>query len=78
MNESKLKPCPFCGSEAKTEIYCGDNSTKIYLRIYCSKCERVEQKVKTLSGCMFARFEDVLDEICGMWNRRANDGNCDL
>ena len=73
MEHENLKPCPFCGSEAKTEIYCGDNSSRIYLRIFCSKCERVEQKTKTMSGCDIHHFEDVIRVICQVWNRRAAD-----
>lgn len=70
---NKLKPCRFCGAEPKTEVYCGDNSKRIYFRIYCSKCERVEQKTNAISSSVLERILDTIDEVCEAWNRRAND-----
>lgn len=73
MSKLKLKPCPFCGEEPKTEVHCGDNSRSIYFRIYCSKCERVEQKTKAISESALERIFDTIDEVCEKWNRRTND-----
>ena len=59
MSEQKLKPCPFCGGEAKLKII-----PKYYGDIYWVKCE--ECNAETPSD-----FEK--DEAIEAWNRRAND-----
>ena len=38
MAEVKLKPCPFCGGEAKTQSYYHDYA------VYCRKCEAATRR----------------------------------
>ena len=63
MSEPKLKPCPFCGGEAKLI-----NILNYYGDIYWVKCE--ECNAETPSD-----FEK--DEAIAAWNRRANDEHAD-
>lgn len=64
----KLRNCPFCKEEAKTEIVMLAGDRKLRLRAYCPKCRNVEQSTVTLDGCMFGRMEDSMDEVCDKWN----------
>lgn len=61
MSEIKLKPCPFCGGEAKVGYAIND-----YNRwgVSCNTC-----------GCVvevgFGDYEDTMEEAVKAWNRRA-------
>lgn len=63
MSEIKLKPCPFCGGEAKVDYAIND-----YNRwgVSCNTC-----------GCVvevgFGDYEDTVEEAVKAWNRRASD-----
>jgi len=64
--EGELKPCPFCGGEAKAD-YCDlvtHGSTSIHWHVYCKSC-----RIKT------ERFteSDSYQRAIAAWNRR--DGN---
>ena len=54
---NELKPCPFCGGEAKLRRY-GDSA---YCYIECSQCE------------IGAYFYDTKAEAIAAWNRRVCD-----
>lgn len=57
----KLKPCPFCGGEAKTgTTLFGIRSGLIF--VYCKKCYASSLDYKTK--------EDAIEA----WNRRVDDG----
>ena len=58
MPEIKLKPCPFCGSEALYEVY--EDMYKNTYKVKCSHC--------------FAetRYENTKEEAANKWNRRIN------
>lgn len=71
MADTKLKPCPFCGSGnvfkqitlRKAEIYCGKCGATIENGITCGKCDSLEDA------------EDLLGtKVIEAWNRRVNDG----
>lgn len=63
MSEIKLKPCPFCGSEAEVGYAIND-----YNRwgVQCKSC-----------GCVvevgFGEYDDTLEEAAKAWNRRADN-----
>lgn len=56
MSETKLKPCPFCGGEAKIATHDWGYSVKDYL-VYCS------------CGCELKKFMSKEDAI-NDWNTR--------
>lgn len=79
MNETKLKPCPFCGSEAVTEI----NRDERCFGIYCSRCPAeikltfCELELGDGSVVSFDETARAMDELVEAWNRRATDGKAD-
>lgn len=57
----KLKPCPFCGGEAKVEHEYYSNFTKIN---YCVSC----------FSCFSSTFDfDTEQEAIEAWNRRVGE-----
>lgn len=77
-NEHKLKPCPFCGSEAhivkvKARIFKGrvkTNKCKKYFCIGCSDPDCILYSTKQYSKLIFTVSEDGLDTMIRRWNRR--------
>lgn len=73
----KLKPCPFCGGEAKTEVsYSQFDGAELLLRasVYCRVCG-VGKTVKF--DAMYKPFENFAEQfnaVIDMWNRRADNG----
>ena len=67
---AELKPCPFCGGEAKivttTEVYGLDDIKRKYGYVRCGK--------DYLNCCVIQFNEFPLDEAIEAWNRRAEDG----
>ena len=73
---SELKPCPFCGGEAKleksTRAFVGGKSTKCSL-VHCSKCNARTAKFDiTDYGRSSHSLAARLDAI-EAWNRRVHD-----
>lgn len=66
--ENDLKPCPFCGGEARTGYAIND-----YNRwgVECTKCGAVVE-VATWLGVF-----DIEENAIKAWNRRANNGRPD-
>ena len=63
----ELKPCPFCGGEARTPFYYdpfdGYKGNLGRYRVRCSKCSaEIEER--------------TMQEAIEAWNRRAEDGKC--
>ena len=59
----KLKPCPFCGGEAKIKV----SASTLSGRVVCDACD-VTMK-KRFAGNK--RIELLIEElICDAWNRR--------
>lgn len=73
----ELKPCPFCGGEAKTEvsyIKCGGDELHLRASVYCGVCG-VGKAVKF--DAMYKPFENFAEQfnaVTDMWNRRADNG----
>ena len=62
MKETELKPCPFCGGEAKLE-----KADMGCWKIKCTKCP-----------CDFGRYWYLRKrDAKKAWNRRATDGKAD-
>lgn len=63
MTTTKLKPCPFCGGEAKIKV----NPTTLNTQAMCPQCNVVMKK--SFKGNH--RIKELLEElITGEWNRR--------
>lgn len=62
MNE--LKPCPFCGGEAKVKAY--SNGYNIWFRVMCDDCGVAQDGIR--NG--YYGEEQAIEA----WNRRVHDG----
>ena len=76
MSEVKLKPCPFCGTEAYTAIVgWDDEKMKIYIQCNDPDCgTKMEFTIK--AERVYLDFDDVMDGISKaveVWNRRADN-----
>lgn len=69
MPETKLKPCPFCGSAVNTFVRTEDGF--IILEIKCSKCRNTMEDRSPLYN--FEKIKADMDLISKRWNRRANE-----
>ena len=59
MDDTKLKPCPFCGGEAEIIRYC--DGPIVYYYASCKECY-------STSGCVVTKEDAVY-----VWNRRMED-----
>ena len=75
MNETNLKPCPFCGAGACSEV----NQRERYLEVYCGRCPAkinitfCELDLGDGSVVSFDEMARAMDELVELWNRRATD-----
>lgn len=76
MNDTKVKPCPFCGSEkidysVKT---CGRISGKYHVAMYCKECNcygaRVLITPKETNRCSIEKNHEYKQLAIDAWNRR--------
>lgn len=58
----ELKPCPFCGGQAR--LFANDG-----IRVICTKC-RASSKVSVDSECYQT---NAVEGVIKAWNRRTND-----
>ena len=74
----ELKPCPFCGSVAATEVrvtQMGGETDNVDFTVTCGECGT--DKTIRLRIAKKATFTDVInamDKAIEAWNRRANNG----
>lgn len=59
---AKLKPCPFCGGEARSTF------NDLYYKIFCTN-ENCGASITKKADVFYCARNDVLDA----WNRRAGD-----
>lgn len=74
MPEPKLKPCPFCGSKAKTKVTVargdlGNSSDYVKFKVYCPTCH-VEQHSSTDCDSNFGDVDNALFVAICKWNTR--------
>ena len=80
MNETNLKPCPFCGCE---HIIAEINNLSKRFTIYCEDCIAemelgfADAQLGEGSFISFYEARKVMDELTEQWNRRATDGKAD-
>lgn len=73
-----LKPCPFCGGEAKHND--GGNSVygRLWWAVWCEECQ-IEMRDKEVwhewSGPDAGKLKSQPMECFESWNRRASDAN---
>lgn len=69
MNEIKLKPCPFCGSNVLIENF----EPRLYRpsrnHLYCGNCDLLFGYNEDYGG----KF-DTKEEAANAWNRRTDNG----
>lgn len=64
MKKIKLKPCPFCGGEAKVGRIFGHET------VFCTGCDAC---ILPSPYNSFANADNELDESIKMWNKRAGE-----
>ena len=65
MDDTKLKPCPFCGSDdVHFRIYRNEKYEEIGAQIECYDCLMIFVQAEAINR----------DELAQAWNRRVNDG----
>lgn len=70
MNETELKPCPFCGlAESSHKLRKMRDGSWVFSH-YC------DPDVEKLTICIHV-YEDTREEVIEKWNRRATDGKAD-
>lgn len=86
MDESELKPCPFCGDQAAMFTRVGDadgvrGETRVwYFGIGCTECgvalpRRNYKLVVQMGRCGGIKIlDDDRQEAADLWNRRADNG----
>lgn len=87
MNETELKPCPFCGGEADIldnrnehvsyrAFGYGIRAYPTWYKCYCKKCGAVGATIHIEKGCENNSFYEkhAKEEAIKAWNRRATDG----
>ena len=78
MSETKLKPCPFCGTLPYNSVN-ESNGKKIKGYIQCNNPNcgvLMHFEIKSESG--FLKFDEVINgfnEVSEAWNRRAGEKN---
>lgn len=66
MSEHNLKPCPFCGGDARLFV------SKKGVRVFCLYCRITTEKLKDALNTEAAPKNAVMSVI-NKWNRRADD-----
>ena len=69
-----LKPCPFCGGEAKTVVgydTVGGGEFKLSAYVQCTVCG-IYQRIKfDAYQKQFSDYEDVFERAISLWNQRS-------
>lgn len=73
----RLKPCPFCGGAAKTEvsyIKCGGDELLMRATVFCTSCGCAKTVKFDGLNKTFEYYAEQADTAMEMWNRRADNG----
>ena len=71
--EKALKPCPFCGGEAKTIVSyneCGGDKLILSAYVQCSTCGIYQQIKFDGMNKTFADYYDAFERAISLWNQR--------
>lgn len=71
-NEIKLKPCPFCGGEAKLKLDFTFQQ-KLVVKQAFVQCRVCYAKTKTFFYTTYEAWENTKRYAVEAWNRRVND-----
>lgn len=78
---TELKPCPFCGYDPETHVYCSvwDGNRQVFVaEVKCPSCKIARHALAT-SGkeageyLSFADFDSAFNKAEEAWNRRCDD-----
>lgn len=74
---SELKPCPFCGAVATSEVRVtqmgGDTSDNVDFSVMCSSCGTYKTvRLKIGDTCVFLDVEKAMIGAIEAWNKRAD------
>lgn len=69
MNEIKLKPCPFCGGEAKMKYRYSRQQQKV-VRQAVVQCKRCGCRTVTYRQLAYQSWKKVEEQAEEAWNRR--------
>lgn len=68
MKETKLKPCPFCGGEAK--LYHFGKTGELSVTVKCKTCKA---QVQPLHYQAYFSYKARVEIVVRDWNRRADN-----
>ena len=75
---AELKPCPFCGSQATTEVQVtqmGGGTDQIDFGIVCPSCNIDRTcRLKINKKCTFKDVDEAMNLAIEAWNRRSENG----
>ena len=57
----ELKPCPFCGGEARIDVDIDDRHENLDVMVYCEEC-----------GCQTPDGYESIEEAVSTWNTRVD------
>lgn len=69
----ELKPCPFCGGEAKQDVFVYKNADDSYdyeAVIFCKSCVAVMHGASQYDYDDFS--DDAINDLIEAWNRRVD------
>ena len=70
----KMKPCPFCGGEAKSFVHLdsyASNEVLMSAYVKCSVCGVYQRLRFNATSMQFKDFIDAFNNAIGLWNQRA-------
>lgn len=70
----KLKPCPFCGSEAELVVLDHMNSdTTRWHKVMCKNVFGCGAELGSAISSWSCNYEKEVDQLMARWNRRVSD-----